>query len=59
MMLDVETAGDRPATKPTEEIEVTPEMIEAGALALMSFDSRYESCEQGAMAVFEAMIAAS
>ena len=31
--------ADRPATEPTEEIEVTPEMIEAGLWHLMRVDT--------------------
>ena len=34
MALDVETAGDRPATRKPEEIKITPEMIEAGVNCL-------------------------
>ena len=57
-MLDVETAGDRPATKSTiEGIEVTPEMIKAGATELRKFNHRFESYDQGAIAIFQAMIA--
>ena len=33
-MPDSYTAGDRPATS-AEEIEITPEMVEAGALVLL------------------------
>jgi hypothetical protein len=29
---------DRPAIEPTEEVEITPEMIEAGATALLDSD---------------------
>lgn len=38
-----------------DDIEVTPEMIEAGKLALSEYDSRYVSLENGATRVFEAM----
>jgi hypothetical protein len=58
MVPDVETAGNRPATEPTDEIGITLEMLAAGAAALRKFDHRYESCEQGARAIFEEMIAA-
>jgi hypothetical protein len=38
MELDIDSVGDRPATKSRiEEIEVTPEMIEAGLAALYRF----------------------
>ncbi len=29
MPLPIDDAGDRPVTKPTDEIEITPEMVEA------------------------------
>jgi hypothetical protein len=34
---------DRQAVKPTEEIEITPEMIEAGVSVLLAADYRFES----------------
>ena len=46
--------GDRPA--PTEEIEITPEMIAAGAEELVMFDRRFDTYEDGAKEIFLAMI---
>lgn len=46
------------STKPTEiveEIEVTPEMIEAGALALSRFTNWTESLEEGAARIYRTM----
>lgn len=43
------------ADRPAPEIEVTPEMIEAGAVAFCSFDSRFELEEDAAVRVYEAM----
>jgi hypothetical protein len=45
MTLDVDKPADRPATKPTDEIEITPEMIEAGREVLENHywgDGRYD-----------------
>jgi hypothetical protein len=42
----------------TDEIEVTAEMIEAGARELMKFNPDYEGYRDGALTIFEAMIAA-
>ena len=51
--------GDRPATEPTDEIEVTPQMIEAGANeVLYRFGSVSEfnwNAEETAIAVHRAM----
>ena len=41
------------------EIEVTPEMIEAGADELSWFDPREDSSEQWVAAIFRAMIGAN
>lgn len=41
-----------------DEIEVTQEMIEAGALALARFDSEFYSLEEGAEDIFRTMILA-
>ena len=39
MTLDVDDAADRPAAKPTDTIEITPEMIRAGAeVVWVAFD---------------------
>jgi hypothetical protein len=56
MPLDVEVAADRPATESTiEEIEITPEMIEAGVLEFLSFDSRFDSEEDAVTLIYQAM----
>ena len=41
------------------EIEITPEMIEAGALAFSAYDSRFEPIEVAALRVFQSMVEAS
>jgi hypothetical protein len=52
MAQDVEAAGDRPATKSTsDEIEVTPEMIEAGVEDLWSV-----TCEPSELEMRNALI---
>ena len=38
-----------------DEVEVTPEMIDAGALALSEYDRELESLEEGATRIFLAM----
>ena len=45
-------AGDRPA----HEIEVTPEMVEAGATVLSGFHPDYGSYEEGAVEIFGVML---
>jgi hypothetical protein len=40
------------------EIEITPEMIDAGAIELAKFTRVFESLEDGAQRVFEAMMRA-
>lgn len=45
---------DRPAHE-EDEIEVTPEMIEAGALAYTDYDPRFEGIEDVAIRVYIAM----
>jgi hypothetical protein len=57
---DVDSGRDRPATKPTDEIEVTPKMIEAGGEvmddALDGVVQRGSECGRfWARLVFEAM----
>jgi hypothetical protein len=47
---------DAPPSGGSHEIEITPEMIEAGARALVQYDSRFDSPEEGAAAVFDAML---
>lgn len=49
--------ADRPA--PTEEIEITPEMIEAGASILCGFETETAGEEYWAKKVFLAMMRAS
>jgi hypothetical protein len=49
---------DRPANEPTDEIEVTPEMIGAATLALMPFymgEGAYDLREPCLTAVYRAM----
>ncbi len=41
------------------EIEVTPEMIEAGAEVFCEYDCRFEGPEHVVVEIFEAMLAAS
>ena len=43
---------------PESEIEVTPEMIEAGALELAGFDRVFDTHDEGAVRIFIKMIAA-
>jgi hypothetical protein len=44
--------------RPDDEIEVTPEMLAAGRLAMLSFDGRFERHEDAAERVFWAMLEA-
>jgi hypothetical protein len=46
-----------PLSAPEHEIEITPAMIEAGAIALADFDLDYESYEDGAKDIFTEMMA--
>lgn len=46
---------DRPATE-KGEIEITPEMIEAGVDAFVGYDSRFEGPHEIVVEIFEAMI---
>ncbi|WP_422373657.1 hypothetical protein [Hoeflea sp.] len=48
-------SGDRPAN----EIEVTPEMIEAGALSMSGYDPDFDTLESISLEIFRAMIVAS
>ena len=41
-----------------EEIEITPEMVEAGVSALLDYDSRFEGEDTAVVRVFEAMLGA-
>ena len=47
---------DRP-TPTKDEIEVTPEMIEAGALALSEYTSVFDTLEDGAEKIYRSMVA--
>ena len=42
-----------------EGIEITEEMIDAGAGELCGFDSRYESMEEAVVRIFTAMVLAA
>ena len=53
-MADDTPANDRPALE-DHEIEVTPEMIEAGVAAWCRWDSRFEEADGLVVDVFEAM----
>jgi hypothetical protein len=54
MTLDVATGPDRPADD-TDEIEVTPEMIEAGVAELKHFNPDFDRAEDAVRWIFEAM----
>lgn len=41
------------------EIEITPEMVEAGELELCGFTDFFESADEGAQKIFRAMILAA
>jgi hypothetical protein len=57
---DTEAERDRPANESgAPQIEVTPEMIEAGWGALLSFESRDFPDRAMVMDVFEAMLLAA
>jgi hypothetical protein len=47
------------AGAPEDEIEITPEMIEAGAIALSGYDAYLSNAECGAKEIFSAMILAA
>jgi DNA gyrase inhibitor GyrI len=51
-------AASKEAGAPGKEIEITPEMIEAGKYALASFNVDYESHASAAERVFLAMLSA-
>ncbi len=48
---------DRPVRE-TDEIEVTPEMIEAGVLEFYSFDNRFDIAEEAVEKILRAMLKA-
>jgi hypothetical protein len=47
-------SDDRPALR-TDKIEVSPEMIRAGALAFVSYDPRFEEVEEVVCRIYRAM----
>jgi hypothetical protein len=51
-------AGDNPGAG-APAIELTPAMIRAGVSALCRYDSEFETREEGAEAIFRAMLLAS
>jgi hypothetical protein len=62
MTQDVEKPRIANATtepKEHEEIEITPEMIEAGVVALVSYNPDFELEEDAAARIFKAMITVS
>jgi hypothetical protein len=52
------SCGKDETAAPAPEIEITPEMIEAGASALFDHDSRFEGEEEAVARIFRAMIMA-
>src|SRR5450631_2156450 len=48
-------SGSKAPGAPEEETELTPDMIEAGALALSAYDDAFESAEEAAVRIFRAM----
>jgi hypothetical protein len=55
-MCTVETAESRePAGAPVDEIEVTPDMIDAGVLAFFDVDRRFDGIEVAVEHAFLAM----
>jgi hypothetical protein len=46
------------AGAPADEIEITPEMIEAGTLALSKHDEEFESSDEAVVRIFRAMLEA-
>lgn len=52
------TLDQQRGNTPTDEIEITPEMIEAGVLAFVEHDDFFEGKEDAVRRVFRAMIAA-
>lgn len=45
------------AMSQNEDIEITPEMIEAGAVELSRFNSDFECLEEAAARIYRAMVA--
>ena len=52
----MDEGADRPANEPTE-IEVTPEMVEAGVVEFCHFDSRFEDETDAVVRVYRVMAA--
>lgn len=50
---------DRIANATVPEIEITPEMIEAGTLELAGFNQDFESDEDAVCRIYRAMVAVS
>ena len=46
-------------TRSTDEIEITPEMVRAGAAALGRFTNTFSTFEDGAISIFLAMVSES
>ena len=44
------------AAEPDGEVEITPEMIEAGVSELIEYDSRFESTESAVERIYYAML---
>jgi hypothetical protein len=59
MTHDVVDGPDRPANEPTDEVEVTPEMIEAGAAELARYTTVFDTLEDGVGRIFRAMLLAA
>lgn len=55
MTQHIDHTGDRPATRAIDEIEVTPEMIGAGIVALSKGDEAFESTEQIVIRIYREM----
>ncbi len=51
--------SDRPVIKEVEGVEITPEMIRRGTLALASWNRDVDTLEDGAVEIFRAMTAAA
>jgi hypothetical protein len=59
MTLHIEDGPDRPANEPSDEIEVTPEMADAGAEELARYTNVFDTLEAGAARIFRAMVRAA
>jgi hypothetical protein len=56
--MNAESDGIANADETSAEIEVTPEMIEAGVGMLCAYDERFVSMEEAVTAIFKAMVEA-